>query len=64
MTWFYLAVVVVVVGLLWRARRRASRNVLSPTELGEVLARSRDAVHRPPVPDEATPDHPVPRSDQ
>lgn len=43
MTWFYL-IVVAVVGLLWRSRRHASHGLLSPSELGEVLGRSRDVV--------------------
>jgi hypothetical protein len=68
MSWFYLIVLVVVVGLLWRSRsrRQASRGLLSPSELGEVLGRSRDAVHHPPAPDGGAPDPPTrePRSDQ
>ena len=67
MSWFYLIiVVVVVVGLAWRRRRHAARALLSPSELGEVLGRSRDAVHRPPAPDGATPNQrpSEPRSDQ
>lgn len=50
MGWFYVAILLVVVAAFWRVRRKGSRNMLSPSELGEVLGRSRDATNLPPSP--------------
>jgi hypothetical protein len=45
MTAFYIVVVAAVaVYVLWRGRRRRSRPILSPSELGEVLGVARPAI--------------------
>ena len=44
---YILIAVVAVAFMLRRVRRERSRRFLSPSELGEVLSRSRDAAARP-----------------
>lgn len=58
MIWIYLVAIAVVLGMLWRSRRRSARILLSPSGLGEVLGRSRDAVHRPQTLDVSPRDQP------
>lgn len=41
MSAFYILLAIIITYLAWRGRRRRSRRMLSPAELGEVLQRSR-----------------------
>lgn len=59
MSAFYILIAVGVVAyMLWRGRRGRSRAFLSPSELGEVLGRSRKAAAEPEQMEQGDPPRP------